>query len=140
MNKQLFWVMLFSVLVGGCAEKDQYEQVVLEEMQKEQDVKDYHIDPEHMAKCVIETSYHKMPGFMPFDPDRLEAYKNYTKMLTLSHSKEPQKTLEELRKDFGSPQKLAEAHSNFTESMMECFAAISHEGEDDDKSEDKPTS
>jgi len=49
------------------------------------------------------------------------AYRNYTKMLMLTNSADPKKTLEELRADFGSAKDLAEAHTNYTESLMECF-------------------
>ncbi len=126
MKKKLL-VLLFPLLLAACADKQQYEEVVLEEMKKEQDVKDYKIDPAYMAKCVIDTTYQRMPGFFAFDPDRLQAYRNYSKMLKMSLAKDPQKTLAELRKDFGSPQELAKAHSVYTESIMDCYTAILHE-------------
>ncbi len=123
MNKILL-VSIFALLLTACAEKGDYEKAVLEEMQKEQDVKDYKIDPETMAQCVIDTTELKMPGFFELDPYRRAAYKNYTKMLTLMKASDPKKTLDELRKDFGSPKALADAHSNFTESMMNCYTAV----------------
>ena len=88
-----------------------------------------------MAKCVVDTTSKNMPGLFPFDPDRLTAYRNYTKMLTLSKAADPKKTLEELRTDFGSPQALGEAHSNYSESVMECYSAVISESEDDAKKE-----
>lgn len=132
MKKLLLVVLLLPFLVA-CADKQQYEEVVLEEMKKEQDVKDYKIDPAYMAKCVIDTTYQRMPGFFAFDPDRLQAYRNYSKMLKMSLAKDPQKTLEELRKDFGSPQELAKAHSVYTESIMDCYTAILHEEEPEEQ-------
>ncbi len=132
MKKLLLVVLLLPFLVA-CADKQQYEQVVLEEMKKEKDVKDYKIDPAYMAKCVIDTTYERMPGFFSFDPDRLQAYRNYAKMISMSLSKDPQKTLDELRKDFGSPQELAKAHSVYTESVMDCYTAILHESEPEEK-------
>lgn len=135
MKKQLL-IFLCPLLLTACADKDRYEQVVLEEMKKEQDVKDYKIDPEYMAKCVIDTTYERMPGFFAFDPNRLQAYRNYAKMLTLTTSKDAEQKLNELRKDFGSPQELAKAHSVYTESVMDCYTAILHEG---DTEEDKPS-
>jgi hypothetical protein len=132
--KKLFLVLLLLPFLVACADKQKYEQVVLEEMKKEKDVQDYKIEPSYMAKCVIDTTYERMPGFFPLDPDRLQAYRNYTKMLSMSLSKDPQKTLEELRKDFGSPQELAKAHSVYTESVMDCYTAILYEKEPKDKS------
>ncbi len=110
--------------LAGCAEKQEYEQAVLEQMKVEKDIKDYKIDPETMTDCVVTTTSGNMPGLFALDPERRTAYKNYTKMLQLSSSKDPQKTLEELRADFGSPKELAEAHSNYTESMMECISGL----------------
>jgi len=77
-----------------------------------------------------------MPGFFPADPNRMTAYRNYAKMLTLSESKDPKKTLEELRTDFGSAKALAEAHSNYTESLMNCISAVVMESEE--KTDDAP--
>lgn len=130
MKKQLLVAFLPLVLVA-CSDKNHYEEVVLEEMKKEQEVKDYKIDPEHMAKCVIDTTYERMPGFFPFDPNRLLAYRNYAKMLstrlTGADAKDGEKKLAELRKDFGSPEELTKAHSVYTESLMDCYTAILHE-------------
>lgn len=132
MKKPLL-ILLFSLSLAACADKEHYEQVVLEEMKKEQDVKDYKIDPAYMAKCVIDTTYQRMPGFFPLDPNRLQAYRNYAKMLTLTGSKDAEQKLNELRKDFGSPQELAKAHSVYTESVMDCYTAILHEGDTEEK-------
>jgi hypothetical protein len=122
MNKLLL-ISLSALLLSACADKNRYEQAVLEQMQKEQDVKDYHVTPEHMTDCVVATTSSNMPGAFPFDPKRMTAYRNYTKMLTLPTSQDPKKTMEELRSDFGSARELAEAHSNYTESLMTCYSA-----------------
>ncbi|MDO9167804.1 MAG: hypothetical protein Q7U18_01740 [Methylobacter sp.] len=128
--KKLLLISLSALLLPACADKNQYEQTVLEQMQLEKDVKDYNLSPERMAKCVVETSSSHMPGIFALDPKRLTAYRNYTKMLTLSSSQDPKKTLEELRTAFGSPKDLAEAHANYTESMMDCFSAVINESEE----------
>jgi hypothetical protein len=83
-----------------------------------------------MAKCIVDTTANNMPGIFAFDPTRLTAYRNYTKMLTLSKAADPKKTLEELRTDFGSAKGLSEAHSNYSESVMECYSAMISESED----------
>ncbi len=129
--KKTWFILFLSLFLVACSDKNRYEQVVLEEMKKEQDVKDYKIDPAYMAKCVIDTTYQKMPGFFVLDPNRLQAYRNYAKMLTLTGSKDAEQKLNELRKDFGSPQELAKAHSVYTESVMDCYTAILHEGGED---------
>jgi hypothetical protein len=144
--KKILSILFSALLVTGCAEKSDYEAAVREEMKKEQEVKDYHIDPEKMTDCVVDTTTQHMPGFVEFDPERRTAYKNYAKMLTLMKSSDPKKTLDELRKDFGSPKALADAHNNFTESMMNCYSAImiqsepDEEGKEPAQEESKPNS
>ena len=128
--KRLLLISLSALILPACADKNQYEQAVLEQMQKEADIKDYKITPEYMTKCVVDTTTQNMPGIFAFDPKRLMAYRNYTKMLTLTKSADPKKTLEELRTDFGSAKDLAEAHTNYTESLMECYSAVISESEE----------
>lgn len=123
-------LILFSVLfLSACADKENYQKAVLEQMQSDQDVKDYKIDPEYITRCIVESSSKNMPGLFPFDPERLTAYRNYVKMLDLKTSKDPKAVMDQLRKDFGSPKALAEAHTNYTESVMECISAVSTEAE-----------
>jgi hypothetical protein len=129
MKKKLL-ILLCPLLLTACADKNQYEQAVLEQMQKEQDIKDYKIPPEDMVKCVVAQTSDKMPGVFPFDPNRLTAYRNYAKMLSLTTPKDPKSTvdqktvMEQLRTDFGSPQALNEAHSNYTESVVDCYSVM----------------
>ncbi len=133
--KKLLLISLSALLLSGCADKKEYEETVLQQMQMEKDIKDYKLSPERMAKCVVDTSSSKMPGIFEFDPKRMMAYRNYTKMLTLSSSKDPKKTLEELRNDFGSAKELADAHTNYTESQMDCLSALIGETEEPTKDE-----
>lgn len=122
-----FVLLSFAVLMlSGCSDKNNYEAAVLADVQREQTLspKDYKVDPEKMASCIVEASSANMHGLFAFDPERLTAYRNYTKMLTLANSSDPKKTMEELRNDFGSPQELTAARSNYIESQMECLASF----------------
>jgi hypothetical protein len=138
MKKTLF-IALLPFLLAACAEKDEYQQAVLahiqkdQKLQEEQHLKDYKYDPERLAKCVVDTSGNKMPGIFPYDPTRLASYKHYAKMLNLASSPDPKKTLEELRTDFGSAKAVAEANTNVTESMLECYSAMVSETEPEAK-------
>lgn len=77
-----------------------------------------------MVECVVVTSSKDMPGMVPIDPERRQAYANYTKMLRLNNSDDPKKTLDELREAFGSPRALADAHANYAESVVECMSGL----------------
>ncbi len=122
MNKVL--IVICALFAVGCAEKTEFEQVVLEQMKKDKDVKDYKIDPEIMVECVSKTVTKGMPGLFGIDPERRMAYANYTKMLKMNESPDPKKTMEELRELFGSPKALADAHANYGESVVECISGL----------------
>lgn len=151
--KKVLIILFPALLLTGCADKEQYKQAVLAEMQKEQalqkeqKVRDYVISVDKLTECVVDTSSVKMPGAFPFDPTRLTAYRNYTKMLAyrgmaselaVKKTANPQQALEEARKklieDFGSGQALSEAMSNYAQSIEDCYSAIFSESEDDEKS------
>jgi len=138
MNKYLL-IILPTLLLAACADKDQYQQAVLEQMQKEQDIKDYKIAPEYMTDCVVELSSQKMPGLFDLDPERMTAYRNYTKLLNLLKSQDPKKTMEELRTDFGSPKAVADAHANYTESLLECYTTVISKSEQEQKEQEPET-
>jgi hypothetical protein len=95
--KKIILLSLSTLLLPACADRNEYEKAVVEQMQNESEVKDYKIAPEYIGKCVVEKSSKKMHGVFPLDPTRLLAYRNYTKMLKLTNSTDPKKTLEELR-------------------------------------------
>lgn len=120
------YLLMLSIVfvVTGCADKQEFEQVVLEKMKIEKDIKDYKIDPEEMTKCVTSKTAMKMDGIFPGDTRRMQAYKNYIKMITLTESSDPKKTLDELRTDFGSPKGLADAHANYAECIVECLSGL----------------
>ncbi len=122
MNKSLLVIVI--LVLSGCSEKQEYEKAILEQMKVEKDIKDYKISPEDMTECVVATSSKDMPGLIPIDPERRQAYKNYIKMLELNTSADPKKTLEELRAEFGSAKALADAHTNYAESVVECVSGL----------------
>jgi hypothetical protein len=133
MKKKLL-ILLCALLLTACADKNQYEQAVLAQMQKEKDVTDYKIPPEDMVSCVVAQSAGKMPGVFAFDPTRLTAYRNYARMLSPEAAKDPKVEMEQLRAAFGSPEALAEAHTNYTESVVECYSVVISKSEDAAKS------
>ena len=117
-------ILVVAVMMVGCAEKAEYEQAVLQQVEKDKDIKDYNIDPIVMVDCVVQESSKNMPGLFPIDPERKKAYKNYSKMLKLNESEDPKKTMSELREAFGSPKGLADAHANYAESIVECISGV----------------
>ncbi|NOQ34302.1 MAG: hypothetical protein GQ569_00215 [Methylococcaceae bacterium] len=127
--KKLLLISLSALLLSACADKDQYKEAVLAQMKTEQDIKDYKISPEEFTDCVVDLTSKNMPGVVPFDPDRLMAYRNYATMLTIADSKDPQKTFTQLKKDFGTAKALSEAKINYSESVGECLTGLISRGE-----------
>ena len=122
--KKIVLLCATALLMTGCADKEAYQQAVLAQMETEQDLKDYNIDPAYMTECIMDLSAKNMPGSFPYDPARMEAYRHYALMVSMSTVEDKQKRFEELRTLFGSPRDLAEAHANYTESVMECVSSI----------------
>ncbi len=131
MKKKLFLSSICLLFITACEDKQKYEAAVLAQMQTEQDVKDYNIDPEDMTECIVNVTSDNMPGAFPLDPERLTAYQNYTKMLKMSSATDKKKAFDELRNTFSDPIQLRDAHSNYTESMMECINIFIQRAEED---------
>jgi len=132
MTKRLL-IFSFALFLSACSDQNQYKAAVLAEMQKEQDIKDYKIDPQNMTDCVVDLSSKNMHGLFPFDPTRMTAYRNYTTMLTVTQSEDPKATLVQLAKDFGSSKALIEARVNYSESIGNCLASIIMKSEEEEK-------
>jgi len=129
MKKALF-LSLCVLLLSGCnEEKTAFESAVLENMQQDKDLKDYKIDAEYMASCVIDMTSGKMPGVTSLDPRRAPYYDAYTKLIHMNDSQNPEVTLTETAKVFGSEKEAMKAYLTYSESVMNCITAIVAEGE-----------
>ncbi len=127
--KKILLICISALFLTACADKQQYEQAVLANMETDMDIQDYNIDPEDMADCVVEISSKDMPGVFNYDPDRLTSFRNYAKMLSMNIVVDKKKMLDELRSLFGSPKALADAHRNYAESVMQCLTIIQQKSE-----------
>lgn len=128
--KQTFLLTSLSAFfLTGCSDKQNFQEAVLAKMKADPDLKDYHIEPERMRDCVVDTVGQNMPGIFFADPERLKAFQSYTKMLSLAKSSDPQKALAELRNEFGSAKALFEANRNFSESVLLCQTALTSESD-----------
>ena len=131
--KKYLLIIVAPLLLSACSDKNEYKQAVLEQMQKETDIKDYKITPEYMTDCVVDLSSEKMHGLFDLDPERITAYRNYTNMLNLFKVNDTKKAMDELRNQFGSAKALADAHANYTESLLECYTTVVSKTEEQEK-------
>jgi hypothetical protein len=138
--KKIVLISIATLMFTGCSDKNNYNAAVLAELSRDQKVegaKEYNVPQDKMADCIVEASAKNMDGIFAFDPARLTAYRNYTKMLTLTQSEDPKKTLDELREAFGSAKNLMEARNNYTESELECLTLFVANTNTEDKTESK---
>lgn len=138
--KKIVLISIATLFFTGCSDKNNYNAAVLAELSRDQKVegaKEYNVPQDKMADCIVEASAKNMDGIFAFDPARLTAYRNYTKMLTLTQSEDPKKTLDELREAFGSAKNLMEARNNYTESELECLTLFVANTNTEDKPESK---
>jgi hypothetical protein len=124
--KKLLLLSITALTLVGCADKNNYEAAVIADLKREavQDPKDYKVDPDKMADCIVNMSSQNMHGLFAFDPERLTAYRNYAKMLAIPNAADPKKAMEELHNDFGSAQEFSAARTNYIESQLECLATF----------------
>lgn len=120
--KKLVLIIITTFALTGCfEEKKLFEQAVLKQLQADQDIKDYDLNPQEMMHCTVDTAAKKMPGLFSFDPKRQPIYAGYTKMINLKTADKPEATLKELAEIFGSGKAVAEAQRNYSESVFVCF-------------------
>jgi hypothetical protein len=130
--KKIVLLSISALLLTACSEeKKQFQQAVLQQMQADKDIKDYHLDPETVTRCVVDLTSNHMPGFFSFDPRRKPYYIGYTKMLALQKSTDPKAELQELQTIFGSSKGVADAHQNYSESVMECVQSLVGKAQED---------
>lgn len=122
--KKTLPLILITLLISACAEKEQFEQAVLKQMQAEKDLKDYNLDPEDMTSCIMDLTAKKMPGMFPYDPRRKAYYTGLSKLISVMVSDNPQKTLQEGQEAFASKKEAMQAMMNYTASEMDCIASL----------------
>ena len=133
--KKILIISLSALTLSACSEKNEYQQTVFEQVSNDPDIKSYHLDPETVTDCIVELSSKKMPGFAPFEPIRKDAYKGYTKMISLKKAEKPEEVLKELQKSFGTARGLADAHRNYSESYLECISTVTNRVLDEQEEE-----
>ena len=122
--KKILLLILSTLLLAACAEKNQFEETVLKQMQAEQDIKDYKLDPEEMTSCIMDLTAKKLPGFFPYDPRRKTYYLGLSKLISVHNSEYPQKTLQEGQEAFPSKKEAMQAMMNYSQAVMDCIASL----------------
>lgn len=121
MKKLLFAMLAASALTGcGRQEKLTLEQALLAKMEADSDLKDYKIDPQEMAACVLNEIADSLP-VMAVDTRRGAYYDAYAKFLTITTPQEAKKAIDEATPLFGTPQDARKAAFSITDHVMTCM-------------------
>jgi hypothetical protein len=106
------------------------KEALIAKLKDDQDLKDYKLEPEEVADCVIAQITDSVPG-IPGDPRRDRYYEAYTKFMSVQAPSDAQKTIESYQDLFGSVHDARQAAMSITDFIMECMGgAIERRGDD----------
>jgi hypothetical protein len=125
-------LIALAFLLNGCEAKKQalgLRAAVLAKLQADPDLKDYKLDPEPIADCVVQAVSDGAPS-IPGDPRRDTYFAAYTKFFNASSPGEADAVIKEYKDFFGSEKAANEAALGITDHIMSCMGqAIDERGE-----------
>lgn len=109
-------------LLAGCStkEKNGLKEVLLEKFKDDQDLKDYHLDPENVADCVVKEITDSLPGFAG-DPRRDKFFDAYARFLSVKSNADAEKAIKDFEQLFGSAAAARGAATSMPDHIMTCM-------------------
>lgn len=120
--KKILLLALMAVALVACAKKEKtgLRDVLIERFKDDQDLKDYKLDPEGVADCVVDEIGSSLPGFAG-DPRRAQYFDAYARFLNVKSSADAEKSIADFQQLFGSTQRAREAATSITDHIMTCM-------------------
>lgn len=121
MKKLLIAICALSI-VAGCTTKEQtgLKEALLEKFKDDQDLKDYKLDPETVADCVVKEIADSLPGFAG-DPRRDQYFQAYARFINVRSPGDAEKAIHDFQQLFGSVKKASEAATSISDHIMTCM-------------------
>lgn len=121
MRKILIAVCAVFVL-AGCSSKEQtgLKESLIAKFKDDQDLKDYKLDPDPIADCVVREITDSLPGFAG-DPRRDHYFEAYVRFVNVNSPNDAEKAITDYTELFGSAKKAREAANGVTEFVMNCM-------------------
>lgn len=122
MSKRTFLVLLV-LLLSACEPSQQQlglREAVLAKLKDDPDLKDYKLEPESVADCVVKAISDEAPGITG-DPRRDLYFQAYSQLIGVKNPAEAEKAVEKYKDVFGSPQGAREAALKVTDHIMSCM-------------------
>ncbi len=123
--KQLLILMTIAVLLTGCAskERNEFEEKLAARLALDPDLKDYNLDPNEMASCVVSEIAKTLPGFRG-TPARKSYWEAYAAFESARNTDEALSTVKKYKDVFGSEQKASAAAMEVTQYIMYCMGQL----------------
>lgn len=120
--KKLFIAMCVVVSFAGCSKKEKtgLHDVLVDRFKDDQDLKDYNLDPQDIADCVVDEIAVSLPGFAG-DPRRSQFFDAYARFLNVKSESDAEKSVREFEQLFGGAQRAREAATSITDHVMTCM-------------------
>ncbi|BBL75012.1 hypothetical protein [Methylomagnum ishizawai] len=121
MRKILIAICAVSAL-AACSTKEQtgLKEILVDKFKDDQDLKDYKLDPEPVAECVVKEITDSLPGFAG-DPRREQYFEAYARFLSVRSPNDAEKAITDYTQLFGSAKRAREAANGVTEFVMNCM-------------------
>ncbi|MDD5036839.1 MAG: hypothetical protein PHE55_19095 [Methylococcaceae bacterium] len=128
--------MLFAALLltacGNSKEQQSLKQVLTEKFKDDSDLKDYKLNPEDIADCVVNAVSDNVPSNIPGDQKRARYFQAYTLFVGAKSPGELDKTAKEYQDIFGGIQETHAAAATVSDYIMSCMGLAiekAHPGE-----------
>ncbi len=123
--KQLLILMMTAILLAGCAskERNEFEEKLAARLALDPDLKDYNLDPNEVASCVVSEIAKTLPGFRG-TPARKPYWEAYAAFESARNTDEALSTVKQYKDVFGSEQKASAAAMEVTQYIMHCMGRM----------------
>lgn len=120
--KRMLIAICAASLLAGCASKEQtgLKEALIAKFKDDSDLKDYKLDPEPIAECVVRQITETLPGFAG-DPRRDRFFEAYVHFVNVNSPNDAEKAITDSAELFGSAKKAREAATSVTEHVMVCM-------------------
>lgn len=133
--KKLMIAFLAVFLLAGCTSKEKttLKEALVAKFKDDSDLKDYKLDPETIADCVVGEISNGLPGFTG-DPRREQFFQAYTYFANAKSPADAEKAVKDYEQLFGSVKEARHAALSITDHVMTCMGkAVAVAGGDQDE-------
>lgn len=120
--KKLLIAFCAVVLLAACTTKEKtgLKESLVAKLKDDPDLKDYKLEPDPIADCVVREIVETLPGFAG-DPRRDKFFEAYTRFVNVKTPREAEQSITDYQELFGSAKLAREAATNITNHMMTCM-------------------